>query len=133
MGLGTALRAPQLGRNHDLAYRFLGQRNAMSLLQILGRQGRPEVAIMRPDQRAHLGHGLRGQPPITRLPAAPRAQSRRTLVCHLGLQPAHLPFRQPQPPGRFRLRDLPGSAQCNDLYPFQFLLTHAGLHHAPIL
>jgi len=123
---------PQLGRDHDLAHRFLGQGKPVAFVQILRRQGRPEIAVMGPNQGAYFRHHGRRQPTIAGVAAAGRAQCRRASCCHLGFQASHLAYRHPQPPGRLGLFDLPGSAQGNDLDAFQFLLTHAGLHHASV-
>ena len=73
--LGSPSRTPQLGRDHELTHRFLGEGNAVVLLQILTGKRGSEVPVVRTNQRGHLGHDGGSDAPIARLAAPGRTQA----------------------------------------------------------
>jgi hypothetical protein len=97
---------PQLRRDHDLTYGLLAQHNAVAFREVLGRQSRPKIAVMRADQRADGRNRLRREPAIARQPTAGRAQTLGAVQRHLRLEPAYLTLRQAEAPRRFQLRNL---------------------------
>ena len=124
---------PQTLRDHPLAQRLARPSgNPVQLDQLLGRQGRAEIAITFANDRQRLVPDRLGMTPVARLAATARNQTRAPGGLEGSQQPEDLTAADPQNRRRCRRRQTACRNIAYHIDPAKLLCAHHHQRHQPV-